>query len=75
MAGEPSPRFAVPVGQLLHTIRVESELDASGFEIRVFQAPRRNQIVAETFGRRSQPHGTDWLCRHLRENLVTHWLR
>jgi hypothetical protein len=62
-------------GLLLHTIRVESHLAGVGFEIKVRQGKRLNQIVAETFGRFSKVHGCDWLARHLREKLVTRWMR
>ncbi|MGO9705596.1 MAG: hypothetical protein ACLPYZ_10280, partial [Limisphaerales bacterium] len=61
-------------GMLLHTIRVESHVAWIGFEIKVRQGERLNQIVAETFGRSSDPHGVDWLTRHLRERLVTRWI-
>ena len=61
-------------GLLLHTIRVESHIASLGFEIKVRQGARLNQIVVETFGRMSQPHGVDWLTRHLRERLVTRWI-
>ena len=61
-------------GMLLHTIRVESHVNGLGFEIKVRQGKRLNQIVAETFGRASKPHGCDWLAKHLRERLVTRWL-
>ena len=44
-----------------------------GFEIKVHQGKRLNQIVAETFGAFSKPHGTDWLMRHLRKKLVVRW--
>ena len=60
-------------GLLLHTIRIESHLAGIGFEIKVLQGRRLNQIVAETFGRRSLPHGMDWLTAHLRQKLVTRW--
>src|ERR1017187_231573 len=62
-------------GMLLHTIRVESHLMGVGFEIKVRQGNRLNQIVVETFGRLSNPHGCDWLAKHLRERLVTRWMR
>lgn len=67
--GRPEP------GLLLHTIRVESHVAGLGFEIKVRQGRRLNQIVAETFGRQSAAHGMDWLTRHLREKLVVRWLR
>ena len=62
-------------GMLLHTIRIESHLAGIGFEIKVRQGQRLNQIVAETFGRQSGVHGLDWLCAHLRQKLVTRWMR
>jgi hypothetical protein len=62
-------------GMLLHTIRVESHIAGVGFEIKVRQGERLNQIVAETFGRMSKAHGCDWLAKHLRERLVTRWMR
>jgi len=61
-------------GILLHTIRVESHVNGLGFEIKIRQGKRLNQIVAETFGRSSAGHGLDWLCRHLRQKLVTRWM-
>jgi hypothetical protein len=71
MAG-PSPDYPplIEVGRLLHTIRVESHVAGVGFEVVVRKARRRNQITAETFGRRSRPHGLDWLARHLRRKLL-----
>lgn len=60
-------------GLLLHTIRIESHVGGIGFEIKVHQGKRLNQIVAETFGAFSKPHGTDWLMRHLRKKLVVRW--
>ena len=72
----PEPGIPRPVPRLkLHTIRVESHLAGTGFEIVVRQARRRNQVVVETFGRASKPHGIDWLTRHLRARLVTRWIR
>ncbi len=62
------------VGMLLHTIRIESHVAGIGFEIKIKQAGRLNQIVAETFGRSSKPHGMDWLMAHLRKNLVIRWM-
>ena len=62
-------------GMLLHTIRVESHVAGVGFEIKVRQGVRLNQITAETFGRTSGAHGCDWLAKHLREKLVMRWLR
>ena len=59
---------------LLHTIRVESHVNGVGFEIRVKQAQRLNQVVLETFGRESKPMGIDCLARNLRKRLVTRWL-
>jgi hypothetical protein len=60
-------------GMLLHTIRIESHVNGLGFEIKVRQGERLNQIVAETFGRKSNPHGCDWLAKHIRQKLVTRW--
>ena len=72
---QPSDRIERPkIGMLLHTIRVESHVQGIGFEIKVRQGKRLNQIVAETFGRSSQPHGMDWLTTHLRQRLVIRWL-
>jgi hypothetical protein len=71
----PPDRIERPeIGMLLHTIRVESHIAGTGFEIKIRQGNRLNQIVVETFGRMSQPHGVDWLTRHLREKLVTRWI-
>lgn len=62
-------------GRLLKTIRITDEVAGKSVEIRLLQGERLNQVVAETFGRRSEPHGTDWLVRHLRKKLlVTRWL-
>lgn len=62
-------------GALLHRIRVETFIGAKqGFEILIRQGPRRNQIVAETFGTQSKPHGVDWLMRNLRKRTVTRWM-
>ena len=61
------------LGMLLHTIRVDSHIAGVGFEIKVRQGKRLNQIVAETFGRVSGVHGCDWLAKHLRQRLVTRW--
>ena len=52
-------------GMVLHRIRVESMVSGTGFEILVRQGRRLNQVVAETFGRRSLPHGMDFLMAHL----------
>ena len=62
-------------GTLLHTIRVQSHVNGLGFEVKVKQARRLNQITVETFGKESRPHGCDWIAKHLRERLVTRWLR
>lgn len=67
------PENYFPAGQLLHTIRIESHLFGFGFEVKVFQAARRNQIIAESFGRKSNPHGMDWLVRNLRKRLAVRW--
>lgn len=60
-------------GLLLHTIRVENHVVGFGFEIKVKQASRLNQVVLETFGRESKPVGIDCLARNLRKRLVTRW--
>ena len=60
-------------GLLLKTIRITDELAGSSFEIKLRQGKRLNQIIAETFGRCSQPHGVDFLTRFLRKRLVTRW--
>ena len=60
-------------GMLLHTIHVESHVAGLGFEIKVKQAKRLNQVVLETFGRQSHPVGIDCLARNLRKRLVTRW--
>lgn len=62
------------VGLLLHTIRVESHVAGIGFEIKIRQAKRLNQVVAETFGRQSKPHGMDFFLAKLRSKLVTRWI-
>jgi hypothetical protein len=62
-------------GLLLHTIRVTNELEGHSFEIKVRQGKRLNGIQAETFGRSSNEHGNDWLCRHLRKKLVMRWMQ
>ena len=67
--GRPQP------GRLRHTIRIENHLDGTGFEIRLLQGERLNQVVAETFGRQSKPHGLDFLLRKLRARLIVRWLR
>lgn len=75
MSGTSPDYFDRPeAGLLLHTIRVESHLGGLGFEIKVRQGDRLNQIIAETFGRKSKPHGLDWLAKSLRKKLVTRWL-
>ena len=71
MAGEPPARSErIPVGTVLHRIRVESPVFGQGFEIVVKRGRRANGIVAESFGRASKEHGFDWLCKHLRKRLV-----
>ena len=62
-------------GMLLKTIRVTDELQGCSFEIKIRQGTRLNQIVAETFGRKSGAHGCSWLTAHLRQKLVTRWMR
>lgn len=73
----PTPDYFVrpSVGLLLKTIRVTDELGGASFEIKLRQAERLNQVTVETFGRVSKPRGIDWLVRHLRQRLVTRWLR
>ena len=60
-------------GLLLKTIHVTDHVLGCGFEIKLHQGRRLNQIVAETFGRSSTPHGMDWLARNLRKRLVMRW--
>jgi hypothetical protein len=60
-------------GLLLHTIRVVSHVAGMGFEIKLRQGKRLNQVLVETFGRCSKPHGMDWLVRNLRKRLVIRW--
>ena len=73
---QPCERIGRPqIGFLLHTIRVESHLSGIGFEIKVKQAKRLNQVILETFGRCSKPVGIDKFVRHLRQKLVTRWIR
>jgi len=60
-------------GLLLKTIRITDELAGSSFEIKLRQGKRLNQVIAETFGRCSKPHGMDFLTRFLRKRLVTRW--
>ena len=62
------------VGRLLHTLRVTNHVSGSSFEVKVRQGRRLNQIVAETFGRLSKAHGTDWLMTNLRKRLVMRWM-
>lgn len=64
-----------PAGLLLKTIRVTDEIEGKSFEIKIRQAPRLNQVVAETFWRQSKPIGIDLIMRRLRERCVTRWLR
>ena len=68
------PVVGHPVGVVRHTIRVEDHLDQTCLEIRLRQAPRANQVIAEVFGRKSKPHGLDYLLRHLRTRLLVRWL-
>jgi hypothetical protein len=44
-----------------------------GFEVKILQGRRLNQVIAETFGRKSLPHGMDFLLAHLRKRLVVRW--
>ena len=64
----------LPVGRVLWTVRATDELSGQSFEVKIRQAPRRNQIIAETFGRQSRPHGVTWLASQLRKKLVTRWM-
>src|ERR1035437_10241240 len=57
-------------GMLLHTIRIESHVIGLGFEIKVRQGKRLNQVILETFGRESKPVGIDCLAKNLRKRLV-----
>jgi len=76
LAGEPSDRVGRPEpGRLLKTIRMTDDVSGSSVEIRVLQGRRLNQIVAETFGRRSRSHGWDWLFRELRKRCIVRWLQ
>lgn len=70
----PEPLGRPRPGQLRHTIRIENHLDGTAFEIRLRQGERLNQVVAETFGRQSKPHGLDFLLRKLRTRLLVRWL-
>jgi hypothetical protein len=60
---------------LLHTIRVTNHVEGFGFEVKIRQAERLNQVVAETFGRRSKPMGVDHIAATLRKRLVVRWMR
>lgn len=73
---EPAERIGRPEpGLLLGVLRWENCQAGHSTEIRIFQARRLNQIEIEVFGRRSRPHGWDWLMRHLRKRGVVRWLR
>ena len=70
----PVPQVLRPeIGLLLYTIRIESHLESYGFEIKIRQAKRLNQVTVETFGRQSKPIGLDCVAKHLRKKLVTRW--
>jgi len=73
MENPPSRLDRPEVGLLLHTIRVESHVAGLGFEIKLRQSGRINQVVAETFGRQSRPHGLDFILAKLRQKLVVRW--
>mgnify|MGYP003660225585 CR=1 FL=1 len=73
MAAPMEPRNDIEPGRVLHRIRIENFVSQSGFEVLVKQGKRRNQIVAETCGRQSKPHGVDWLAGELRKRLVVRW--
>jgi len=73
MLREPEEFSRPEIGRLLHTIRVESHVSGCGFEIKLRQAARLNQVTAETFGRHSKPHGMDFLLARLRKRLVVRW--
>ena len=70
----PEPIRRPQPGHLRHTLRIENHLDGTAFEIRLLQGARLNQVVAETFGRQSKPHGLDFLLRKLRSRLLVRWL-
>lgn len=62
-------------GLLLKTIRVTDEVSLESFEVKIRQAPRLNQVTAETFGRVSKPIGMDRIMRRLRQRCVVRWLK
>ena len=68
----PAPDYpeSIEPGTVRHTIRVTDHRQGQSFEIKLKQAPRINQVVVETFGSESKPHGIDWLVRHLRRRLL-----
>jgi hypothetical protein len=71
----PPERIERPeVGLLLKTIRVTDEIAGASIEIKVRQAQRLNQVVAECFGRASKPIGWDKIIRRLRQRCVVRWL-
>ena len=61
-------------GTLLRTIRVTDEVAGWSMAIRVYQADRKNQVVAEVFGRRGRPTGWDRIVRRLRSLCVCRWI-
>lgn len=61
-------------GMLIKIIRVTDELEGRSFEIKLLQASRINQVIAETFWRKSKPIGVDRVMRRLRERCVTRWI-
>lgn len=67
------PRSIVKEGKILYTIKIENHLGNFSYEIKIRQAKRKNQVIIETFGRKSQPHGIDWLVKKLSKKLVTRW--
>lgn len=76
LAGPAPDRIDRPEpGRLLKTIRITDEISGASVEIKLRQAARLNQVVAETFGRQSSPHGVDYFTRELRKRwLVTRWI-
>ena len=75
MENQPERDDLPKVGLLLKTIRVTDEIEGRSFEIKIRQAQRLNQVIAETFGRTSKPIGMDLIMRRLRERCVVRWLQ
>ena len=61
-------------GTLLRTIRVTDDIAGRSVEVKVYQAARKNQVVAECFGRRGRPCGWDRIVRRLRALWVCRWI-